>query len=113
MRRLDEQMHESKKKLAAAVRASGISLTDLFGVGPFVAATVIGDVADVPVPQPSCRCTVPGCRATGCGAASCGTGTAPDSSWRRTRMVAIAMSKASSPIPAATTNARGKPTVRA
>jgi transposase len=47
MRRLDEQMRESMKKLAAAVRASGTSLTDLFGVGPFVAATVIGDVADV------------------------------------------------------------------
>jgi transposase len=47
MRRLDEQMRESKKKLAAAVRASGTSLTGLFGVGPFVAATVIGDVADV------------------------------------------------------------------
>jgi transposase len=47
MRRLDEQMRESKKKLAAAVRASGTSLTDLFGVGPFVAATVIGDVAGV------------------------------------------------------------------
>ena len=36
-----------RKKLAAAVRLSGTSLTDLFGVGPFVAATVIGDVADV------------------------------------------------------------------
>ena len=36
-----------EKKLAAAVRPSGTSLTDLFGVGPFVAATVIGDVADV------------------------------------------------------------------
>jgi transposase len=47
MRRLDEQRRESKKKLAAAVRASGTSLTDLFGVGPFVAATVIGDVAAV------------------------------------------------------------------
>jgi transposase len=47
MRRLDEQMRESKKKLAAAVRASGTSLTELFGVGPVVAATVIGDAADV------------------------------------------------------------------
>jgi hypothetical protein len=47
MRRLDEQMRESKKKLAAAVRASGTSLTELFGVGPVVGATVIGDVADV------------------------------------------------------------------
>ena len=47
MRRLDEQIRESKKKLAAAVRASGTSLTELFGVGPVVAATVIGDAADV------------------------------------------------------------------
>src|SRR6266536_5350722 len=47
MRRLDEQMRESKKKLAAAVSASGTSLTELFGVGPFAAATVIGDVAGV------------------------------------------------------------------
>jgi transposase len=47
MRRLDEQMRESKKKLAAAVRAPGTSLTDLFGVGPVIAATVIGDAADV------------------------------------------------------------------
>jgi len=47
MRRLDEQMCKSKKKLAAAVGASGTSLTNFFGVGPFVTATVIGDVADV------------------------------------------------------------------
>ena len=40
-------MREAEKKLAAAVRASGTSLTDIFGVGPVVAATVIGDVADV------------------------------------------------------------------
>ena len=47
MRRLDAQMRESKKKLAAAVKASGTSLTEIFGVGPVIAATVIGDVADV------------------------------------------------------------------
>ena len=47
MRRLNQQMLESKKKLASAVRASGTSLTEVFGVGPVVAATVIGDVADV------------------------------------------------------------------
>jgi transposase len=47
MRRLDGQMRESKKKLAVAVKASGTTLTDLFGVGPFVAATVVGDAADV------------------------------------------------------------------
>ncbi len=38
---------ESQKKLAVAVKASGTSLTGLFGVGPFIAATVIGDAADV------------------------------------------------------------------
>jgi transposase len=47
MRRLDTQMRESKKKLAIAVRASGTSLTELFGVGPVNAATIIGDAADV------------------------------------------------------------------
>jgi len=47
MRRLDAQMRESKKKLAIAVRASGTSLTEIFGVGPVVAATVIGDAGDV------------------------------------------------------------------
>ena len=47
MRRLDAQIRESKKKLATAVKASGTSLTGIFGVGPVIAATVIGDVADV------------------------------------------------------------------
>jgi transposase len=47
MRRLDAQIRESKKKLAAAVKASGTSLTEIFGVGPVIAATVIGDVAGV------------------------------------------------------------------
>jgi transposase len=35
------------KKLATAVQASGTSLTGLFGVGPVIAAAVIGDVKDV------------------------------------------------------------------
>src|SRR5436190_6694677 len=47
MRRLDAQIRESKKKLATAVKASGTSLTGIFGVGPVIAATVIGDIADV------------------------------------------------------------------
>ena len=47
MRRLDAQIRESKKKLAIAVKASGTSLTELFGVGPVIAATVIGDAGDV------------------------------------------------------------------
>jgi transposase len=47
LRRLDAQLRDTKKKLAAAVRASGTTLTQLFGVGPVIAGTVIGDVADV------------------------------------------------------------------
>jgi transposase len=47
LRRLDTQLRESKKKLALVVRASGTTLTGIFGVGPVIAATVIGDVGDV------------------------------------------------------------------
>jgi transposase len=47
MRRLDAQMRASKKKPAVAVRASGTTLTSIFGVGPVIAATVIGDAGDV------------------------------------------------------------------
>ena len=47
LRRLDAQLAESKKKLAAVVRASGTSVTGLFGVGPVVAAIVIGDASTV------------------------------------------------------------------
>ena len=44
---LDAQLRASKKKLTAAVRASGTTVTEVFGVGPVVAATVIGDIADI------------------------------------------------------------------
>ena len=47
MRGLDARIREPKKKLAVAVKASSTSLTELFGVGPVVAATVIGDAGDV------------------------------------------------------------------
>ena len=47
LRRIDAQLRETRKKLAVAVRASGTSLTEVFGVGPVIAATVIGDVRDV------------------------------------------------------------------
>jgi transposase len=47
LRRADSQMSEAKKKLAAAVQAAGTTLTGIFGVGPFIAATVIGDVRDI------------------------------------------------------------------
>ena len=47
LRRIDAQMREAKKKLTTAVRASGTTLTSVFGVGAIVAATVIGEARDV------------------------------------------------------------------
>ncbi|HEV8276127.1 MAG TPA: transposase [Streptosporangiaceae bacterium] len=47
LRRLDAQRRECAKKLAAAARACGTSLTGLFGAGPVIAGLVIGDVPDV------------------------------------------------------------------
>jgi len=45
--RLDAQLKESHKRITSAVRASSTTLTDLFGVGPMIAAAVIGNVGDV------------------------------------------------------------------
>jgi len=47
LRRIDAQLREARTKITAAVRASGTSLTQVFGVGPVIAATVIGDVATI------------------------------------------------------------------
>ncbi len=47
LRRIDAQMRDTSKKLALVVRASGTTLTGIFGVGPVIAATMIGYVADV------------------------------------------------------------------
>ena len=47
LRPLDAQRREYAKELAVAVRACGISLTGLFGVGPVIAGLVIGDVPEV------------------------------------------------------------------
>jgi transposase len=47
IRHLDAQRREVKTKLAAAVTASGTSLTEVSGAGPVIAATVTGDVITV------------------------------------------------------------------
>jgi transposase len=47
LRRIDALLGQARKKLTVAVKASGTSLTCVFGVGPVIAATVIGDVADI------------------------------------------------------------------
>jgi transposase len=46
LRGTDGQLRETRKKLDTAVKASGTSLTSLFGVGPVIAATVIGEARD-------------------------------------------------------------------
>ncbi len=47
LRHLDAQMRASKRRLEAAVRASGTTVTDIFGVGPVVAAMVIGHARNI------------------------------------------------------------------
>ncbi len=44
---LDTTLAGSKKRITAAVTASGTSLCDIYGVGPICAATIIGYVGDV------------------------------------------------------------------
>src|SRR6059058_849450 len=47
LRGADARIRETRKKAALAVRAARTSLTGLFGVGPVIAAAVIGDVRTV------------------------------------------------------------------
>ena len=47
LRDIDAQIRQTRKTIDTAVRAAGTSLTGLFGVGPVIAAAVIGDVRDV------------------------------------------------------------------
>jgi transposase len=47
LRGTDARIRETRKKAAAAVAAAGTSLTGLFGVGPVIAAAVIGDVRHI------------------------------------------------------------------
>jgi transposase len=47
IRRLDTQLKASHKRIRDAVRASGSTVTDLFGVGPILAAMLIGYSGDI------------------------------------------------------------------
>ena len=47
LRHLDAQMRASKQRITDAVAASGTTLTDMFGIGPIVAAMIIGHTRDV------------------------------------------------------------------
>ena len=46
LRRIDAQLRDTKKRLTAAVRASATTVTEVFGAGPVIAATVTGYAAD-------------------------------------------------------------------
>lgn len=47
IRRLDGQLKASHKRIRDAVAASGTTVTDLFGVGPILAAMLIGYAGDI------------------------------------------------------------------
>ncbi len=47
LRRIDEQMRASKRRLADAVRASRTTVTEVFGFGPVGAAIAVGQTRDV------------------------------------------------------------------
>jgi transposase len=47
LRRIDIQRRDVQRKPATAARASGTTATEIFGVGPAVAAAVIGDAGDI------------------------------------------------------------------
>ena len=47
LRGIDARIRQTRKKIDAAVRGAGTSLTGIFGVGPVIAAAVIGEVRDV------------------------------------------------------------------
>ena len=47
VRRLDSQLKESHRRIKSAVRASGTSLTEVYGVGPVLACALIGYTGDV------------------------------------------------------------------
>lgn len=47
VRRLDAQLKESHRRITIAVKASGTSLTDLYGIGPIIASEMVGYAGDV------------------------------------------------------------------
>jgi transposase len=47
LRRIDEQRRDTRRRLATMVAASKTRLSDIYGVGPIIAATVLGYVGDV------------------------------------------------------------------
>ena len=47
LRRPDAQRRDTRRKLATAVAASGTTVTEIFGVGPVIAAAILGAIGEV------------------------------------------------------------------
>ena len=47
VRRLDAQINDSHRRIRLAVKASGTSVTDIYGIGPIHAGTIIGYSGDI------------------------------------------------------------------
>ena len=47
LRRIDEQMRASKRRISDAVKASGTTTTEVFGIGPVGATIAVGQTRDV------------------------------------------------------------------
>jgi transposase len=47
VRRVDEQLKASRRRIKLAVQASGTTLTELYGVGPVLACGILGHTGDV------------------------------------------------------------------
>ena len=105
LRRIDAQMLDTKKKLAVTVRASGTTLTGMFGVGPVIAATMASAMSPTrpaspagttspltTAPRPS-RCRRGTGRSTGCRGAGTAASTTP-STWPRSPRSATATATA-------------------
>jgi hypothetical protein len=56
LRRIDQQRHDTRRRLTRLVAASKTSLTDLYGMGPIIAAIVLGYVGNVSRYIFRCRC---------------------------------------------------------
>ena len=111
LRRVDDQRRAAKRRLRKIVAASGSTVSQVYGAGPVVTATVLGDVGQIsrsrpaitsppttaPHPSRRPRATAP---STGSPAAGTGTSTTP-STWPRS-----ARSATTAPPAAPTTSAR-------
>jgi transposase len=47
VRRLDEQLKDSHRQINIVVKASGTTVTELFGVGPIIACSLVGYTGDI------------------------------------------------------------------